>query len=283
MKVSPREFLWREWYLGEARFKGMGMRSFPKPFDLWGHPNRLERPFWFPRLAAFVARRKLTPQINPLTFWRSRGLWEAWGLQSQFTIDRLCQVAQGRGCSWIAVQDSAVDRPLRDQIKASCKAHGLKLVVWEWPGLSGTTLDLIRYWQPDGYAANIEERRDWDPFAATVAGAFPNLPKAIITNLWGAGAVPTSISQTGYSRREAEVWSLRGFACITENYMWNEQGFQPSLAPATTDWTAKTHLGYPETFPCFGIYRCSPDFYDPYKQPFPYHSWYLAEYLPEMA
>lgn len=60
MAVSKNEFLWREWVLGEGRFKGRGSRSSPRPDVGYGDPGKGQKPVpqaWWKRLEAFLAKR----------------------------------------------------------------------------------------------------------------------------------------------------------------------------------------------------------------------------------
>lgn len=60
VKVSAKEFLWREWVLGEGRYAGKGPRSRPRPNVGYGDPARGQRPVpkaWWQRLEEFLARR----------------------------------------------------------------------------------------------------------------------------------------------------------------------------------------------------------------------------------
>lgn len=57
MTVTPVEFLWREWRLGEGRFRGRGPASKPRPTQF---PHRIPAAWWM-RLVAFLARRKKAP------------------------------------------------------------------------------------------------------------------------------------------------------------------------------------------------------------------------------
>ena len=61
MPVSKTEFEWREWILGEGRYRDKGRRSKPRP----AHFPRLIPAVWWARLAAFLARRKVS-QTKPL-------------------------------------------------------------------------------------------------------------------------------------------------------------------------------------------------------------------------
>jgi hypothetical protein len=60
MSVSKNEFLWREWLLGEGRYKGKGPRSRPRPDVGYGDPSKGQEnvpPEWWGRLEAFLAKR----------------------------------------------------------------------------------------------------------------------------------------------------------------------------------------------------------------------------------
>lgn len=60
MAVSKAEFLWREWLLGEARYKTKGPKSRPRPDVGYGDPSKGQRPVpqeWWRRLEAFLAKR----------------------------------------------------------------------------------------------------------------------------------------------------------------------------------------------------------------------------------
>lgn len=60
MSVSKVEFMWREWRLGEGRYRGKGPKSQPRP----GQFPRVIPPLWFARLVAFLTRRRTQ---KPLT------------------------------------------------------------------------------------------------------------------------------------------------------------------------------------------------------------------------
>lgn len=266
---------WARWRLGRSEFKPYGPanpavrpKDAPKLIPAWA----------WTRLKQITAVR---PIQDPLAFWRSVGGWESWGLvNGQFTPDTLCVKAKGmpKPCKWIGVQDTTVKRSQRDAIKAACARHGLKLAVWNWAVSVDHSLEIIDFWNPDAYVANVEHFGPWDNLATRVRAKHPVLPLGVFTNFWGAGAVPKTTSATGYSKADADPWVRNAWAYITESYMVNEQGEQPTLSPAHLDWAAKTHLGVPETFPCFGIYRVPPSYYSKYLSLWPNHSWYLLEY-----
>jgi len=54
-KVTQEEFAWREWVLGEGRFRERGPRDAPARAET-GAPDKI-LPEWWERLEAFVARR----------------------------------------------------------------------------------------------------------------------------------------------------------------------------------------------------------------------------------
>lgn len=67
MAVSQREFLWREWVLGEGRFADLGARSRPRPNFGYGDPARGQKPVpqaWWQRLEEFLARRNDKAEIG---------------------------------------------------------------------------------------------------------------------------------------------------------------------------------------------------------------------------
>lgn len=58
MAVSKNEYLWREWVLGEGRYRGKGPRSSPRPDVGFGGPGQKPVPQeWWERLEAFLAAR----------------------------------------------------------------------------------------------------------------------------------------------------------------------------------------------------------------------------------
>lgn len=61
MRVTPVEFEWREWRLGEGRYKGKGPKSLPRP----AHFPQMISPLWFARLAAFLAKRRTVKPLHP--------------------------------------------------------------------------------------------------------------------------------------------------------------------------------------------------------------------------
>ena len=69
--VTDEEFVWREWVLGEGRYRGRGSRSRPRPNVGYGDPSKGQRPVpqeWWQRLEAFLAKRDdhaEPPRENP--------------------------------------------------------------------------------------------------------------------------------------------------------------------------------------------------------------------------
>lgn len=269
---------WVRWFYGLGEYAGkahyLPYRPSPNPETLprwmalaW-HARR--RVWWAARQAA-----QKPPPFDPLAFWRSRGVWFAWGIEDgSITPSRMVEIAKSLDCQWVGIQDGPQARARRAFIRTACQTSGLKLVIWQDRPTLIQANETIGFWSPDAYSANIEERRDWMVLAEEVRDAHPTLPLGVFTNLWGAGATPE-----GYSVEEARVWWGNGWACITESYMVNEQGPQPSLHPEILGWTARVKCQYPGSFPAFGIYRCPVSFYDEIKKNWPYHSWYLGEYV----
>lgn len=67
-RVTPAEFEWREWRLGEGRYKDAGYpQGKPKRKSIYGRPTALERPLWFARLKLFLAKRRPKPPPSPLS------------------------------------------------------------------------------------------------------------------------------------------------------------------------------------------------------------------------
>jgi hypothetical protein len=58
VKVGAKEFLWREWVLGEQRFAGAGPRSDPRPDVGYGGPGQRPVPkAWWARFEEFLVNR----------------------------------------------------------------------------------------------------------------------------------------------------------------------------------------------------------------------------------
>lgn len=275
-------FQWREWYLHEGAYKNDPIKRDPRTRP----PAPTKIPLtWWAHLALFLARRKASAPppttTDPLAFWRRKGTWVSWGMSNgQFTPEELAAWAWSKGFKWVGVEDNAPNRSKVDpaRLRAALHARGIDLVIWHWATTVESAKESIDYWNPDGFTTNVEHRNGsstWHSYTAALRQFRPRpYPFAVFTNFAGAGSMPDGT----YSKGEAEAFWGQDFACITESYMVNEQGPQPSLAPENLDWTAKVQLGYPETFPAFGIYRCPVSFYDKYLSSWPAHSWYLSEY-----
>jgi hypothetical protein len=260
------------WFGAFCRWLAAG-KTYPRPPQV---PARIPKTLW-PAILLRVALIRARIKPDRLLFWRSRGAWEAWGLTNgQFTPSQLASWAKLHGFKWVAVLDT---RELREKVKPAdlriaFERDGIKLVIWSWATTLPDAKASLAYWEPDAYVVNVEHRGPWYAFCQGLrAHVGASYPLAVITNFAGAGAMPDGT----YSKQEASAFWSENFACITECYMVNEQGAQPSLSPSGMDWTARTQLGYPETFPCFGIYRTTSKYYWPYLLDWPYHSWYLAE------
>ena len=243
-----------------------------------------------------VVTDPLPTEFDPFDFWRSVGFFQSWGLGigSNWADNPqgMAEFALSKRAEWVAIEDTATNRAKRDRIKAALAARGIKMAVWGWVGGTQDAVASISFWRPDAWIANVEHY-DWEQsLPATIAGLFPSLPRAVISNFTGTGATQAGL----YDRNDAAKWINTGFAYIPECYMVNEQGAQPTLSPQNQEWTAMTHLGWPKEriFPCFGLYRTQAgnfdawrniwplrkpglDFYKSEVAQYPYHSFYLLE------
>lgn len=273
--VSPEEFLWREWRLGEGRFKGRGPTSSPRPTAF----PKVIPPTWWARLAAFLLKRKLAdPYWAQRAFWRVPAFAVAWTGQDP---DDVCRSIAANGGKAVWVQNDPKQRTRAGAWRRAATTHGLKLVAWEWATDVTSAQGAINAFQADGFAANVEHDPGmWDAYCDQLRRMFPNLPLAVWTNFWGAGAAQDDQGRSVYLREHSAPFIRNGFVCVTEAYMVNEQGPQPTLSPDHLDWTAKAQLGYPETIPSFGIYRTGPATYEPFKARYPGYVWYLFENYP---
>lgn len=270
------------------------LSTTPVPVPLWYEPWKrwrwgliVKRPVSAPTLIpkwAWLQLKEDTRVRNEqmrFDLWRKPGAWMSWGFANgQFTPAEVAEWAKVNGYAWIGVQDTPQNRARRDQIKNAFRNNGIKLVIWEWSKDAQTALDTVSFWLPDGFSANVEHFGPWAEMCDRLRVKYPYMPLSVFTNFWGAGAVSRDVSPTGYDRGHAAPFVVNDFACITESYMVNEEGPQPTLHPEELEFTARTHLGYKEVFPCFGIYRCSPAFYSALLPSYPAHSWYLLEYHP---
>lgn len=209
--------------------------------------------------------------------WLKPGGWVAWGLENgQFDVRELVQGAQDLGLGWIGVDVRPANVKLAAELRVKTRDAGLGLVVWEW-ATGPLSLDAkIDYFEADGAAANVEHVGSWRSYAATLRTLHPTKPLGLFTNFAGVLATP----EATYDAALAKPWIENDFAWITEAYVVNEEGEQPTLSPESLDWTARFHGGVPVTFPAFGIYRCGPERYEQWAHQFPGHSWYLLEYHP---
>lgn len=294
-------YVWLRWKLGHGEFKPYG-RSNPavRPHIGIGGPGEQPVPvrWWNELKARWWSRNPTLEEMqDTMTLWRQVGVWTAWGwgngqfcdrdkvMAGTMTADDLRPTIlkfQARGAKWIGVQDLPATRAIKSALKTVCRQQGLKLVVWHRPMRPDVTLvrELLAYWQPDGYAANIEDDGVWGGFAWDVAQNHPLLPRAVWTNFAGAGAMPDGT----YSEAAAKDWWGNGFACVTEAYVCQDPGARPLELEAT----ALNKLKYPAgtIYPSIGIYRGWS--VEDYEQMLAAagrsssYSIYLGEYLPEL-
>lgn len=277
-----------QWWWAWAKWR-LAAQSYPRPSTA---PKVIPAWAWL-RLAVFIAARTKTPPplppFDPFALWSFNGGWTAWGFDNGQWCDRLgdpsqmtaadvkrpFEIAKARGYRWLGVQDLPRTRAMKAALKAAAAQYGLKLVVWEWATTTDKALEVIRFWEPDGYAANVEHLGPWDELAPAVRGQNPRLPLAVWTNFAGAGAMPDG----SYSLAGSRPWRDNQFACITEAYACEN----PQALPTLLDWTARTHLGYTFVVASIGVYNgWRPENYEFELKPFAgVHSVYLMEYLPE--
>lgn len=264
---------WAAWRLGEGAYKDLGpMNPGARPASA---PTRIP-PWAWDRLSALLeARAAIKPQAD---FWNRPGGWTAWGFSNgQFDdLDRFFAKAAGMGLKWVGIQGIPYNLSIGHRLRAAADRAALDIVSWDWSTTVLAALEQINGLEADAHAANVEHVGPWGEYARMLREARPTLPLGVFTNFAGTLALPSG----AYSRELAAPWNTYGYAWITEAYIVNEQGEQPTLAPTNLDWTAKTHGGAVKTYPAFGIYRCLPARYDQWLEDFPGHSWYLLEYHP---
>lgn len=281
--VSPQEWLWRRWRLGEGEFRGLDPSNpAVRPASL---PPKIPQEWW-PRLQAFVARRPQVPApvpAPPRHALERRVLYAAWGLANGSDPPaRLIEKARGRPYfGAICAQDTPDTRPKLGELRSRCLDAGLAFGIWQWATSFDETARSIEATEPGFHVSNVEHNGDWETYCIRFAAAYPQLDRALWTNFVGTGATPEGV----YDRRQASPWIECGFELVTEAYTCQ----LPTLTPARLDWTAKTQLGWTRTFPTIGIYTGGWTI-EAYLQPlgaspalldgFPYWGPYLAEYMP---
>lgn len=252
----------------------------------------------FPADGAPVPIPPPVPTVDTVKFWQSVGFFMSWGLSPGSNWggnpDAMAKFALSQGAQWVGVQDLAVNRASAQKIKFALRSRGMKIAIWRWEKTIGEALEAIQFWQPDAYISNIEHYDFQAGLPSYVNMTYPDLPKAVISNFTGTGA-----TQAGtYDKAQAAQWIDAGYVFMPECYMVNEQGAQPTLSPQNQEWTAVEQCGWPQNriFPCFGLYRTKPEFFDlwrniwPLRKPglafyqsevaqYPYHSFYLLENL----
>lgn len=283
--IWPEYWPWAKWRLAgapdpmpdEARLLAARYHNLT---GNWGVP-----PWAWDRLREQIRLRNKNQAPPPATdsdFWASQGGWTAWGLETNnWTPDTLFGKAAAHGFEWLGIQTTPYNLARGQKIRAAANAHGVKVVAWERCVEHLTPPDArIQTLQAHAFSANVEDvgpvEGSWEPYAAGLRLRNPRLPLSVFTNFAGTLARPDGT----YDRELSRPWIDNNYAWITEAYVVNELGEQPTLAPPNLDWTAQHHGGVPKTYPAFGIYRCQPSRYDIWLEDFPFHSWYLLEYHP---
>lgn len=209
-----------------------------------------------------------------MAWWRDQvAFGVAWTRRAP---EEVCAHVKSLGGDAVWVQANPDQQARAQEWREAATKHGLNLVVWEWATTVESAVKAVGAFKADAFVANVEhDPGKWDAYCDGLRAALPTTPLAVWTNFWGAGA-----AWGGYDRSHAAPFIRNHFMCVTEAYMVNEQGVQPTLNPFNLDWTAKAQLGYPETIPSFGVYRTAPSTYEPYLTAFPAHTWYLYETYP---
>ena len=167
-------------------------------------------------------------------------------------------MAADNGFGHITVQwDYVPQRPLLGAMAAACESYGLTFGLWEANPTPGSGAQLLNDAhligaKADHYIAQAEEPKPWADIVSDFRAVYPELPAAVVTTFWGAGAVPPGTGDDGSNYRKADAEPIidAGFKCLTEAYVVSN----PNATPANLDWTARTHLGWPVTQPVIGVY-----------------------------
>jgi hypothetical protein len=231
MAVSPLEWEWREWVLGEGRYKGRGARSQPRPTYL---PLPIPK-IWWVRLAAFLARRKKpAPPAVPAPFnGRGMVLLEPAGGTEDIAA------AAAAGFTYLMLNLAHVSGGDWDVHRTRARNLGLASIPWQriyGPNDVRVVEETANRWGSPACAHNLEtEAVTTFPPAnlASLAGSYGPRTRAVITEPWmqnGAG------------------WgALSGWVAMPEAFM----NTNPIYTPAVTVEHAHNE-GCPTAVPMFG-------------------------------
>jgi len=186
--VSPLEWQWRAWVLGEGRYKGMGRRSQPRPPEF---PERVPQVWWV-RLAAFVAaRKKLPPQIPAPFDGNGLVLLEPTGGTEDIGAAKLA------GFTYLLLNLAYVSGGDWDTQRARARVLGLPVVPWRrvsGPADSRHIEQVADAWGSPAAVHNLENPEVTTTYTpanlASVAAEFRPRPRGVMTEPWmqnGAG------------------------------------------------------------------------------------------------
>lgn len=212
-------------------------------------------------------------------FWDVPAYAVAW---TQREPQKVCSDIANWGGKAVWVQSNPAQRAKAASWRRAATMEGLALVVWEWPTAVSLSIDSMRLFGADAHLSNVEHETPggWRPYAEGLRKAFPDKPLGVWTTFWGVGA---DNSHPAYSRELAKPWVDNDFVCVTEAYLVNEHGPQPTLNPLNLDHIARERLGFEKSIPSFGVYRTGPETYREFiapNGPFKGYGWYLYETMP---
>jgi hypothetical protein len=276
--LTKDDKLWYDgWYAWRRLGKPKGLRPSNAPRII---PPRV----WAQYRQDEAARREREAKYRRamrLLWWQRPAFAVAWTQRTPFEV---CHhiAALGHEAVWV---ETRWQSPRAAQWREAANQYGLKLVVWQWANEVQDAERVIELFKADAFVANVEHTKagGWDKYAADLRLKYPRMPLGVWTNFWGVGA--DNESAPGYDpERLAKPWVDNEWACITEAYLVNEQGPQPTLDPVNLHNVATKVLGFEMSIPAFGIYRTGPETYAKYRAgnggPFAGYVWYLYEYEP---
>lgn len=181
--VTPVEFEWREWRLGEGRYRGRRPASSPRP----AHFPKLIPPAWWARLAAFLARRRKAAPVTgiPAPF-NGRGvvlLEPTGGTES-------IQLAKAAGFTYALLNLGYIHGGTWSTVRARLEANGMAAVPWKriyGPNDVRIVEETANAWHAPAAVHNLEaEAATTFPPAnlASLASSYGTRPRGVMTEPW---------------------------------------------------------------------------------------------------
>jgi hypothetical protein len=128
------------------------------------------------------------------------------------------------------------NEPWAPAMRGACIEHGLHFSVWDPDPTPESGAEMVARSGASSYVMQIESIRDWSAIGRAFRKAYPTLPAAIVTTLWGL--------TVDHTRVLVEL----GFRCITECHTSEN----PQSTPDRMDFSAR-QLGWPATQPLIGL------------------------------